>query len=992
MTTKSVAFRARARTIDHLGKGQIADCPTAVSELWKNAYDAYARDVALHTYDGEYKCGAIIDNGCGMHLNQITESWLVVGTESKSKKNILPEIDRFRLPSRKTQGEKGIGRLSCAFLAPVTFLITKKIHEPYAVALIDWRLFENPYLSISDITIPVAEFSDFDRIEEVFSDLLLTLQDNFCSSARTDLSIERQKEIRDAWDKFGYDQIDIAEKAHEEIPTTEERMTRFCTQFKLDTGILTQWESLLDKVAELDGDRHGTALFLLDLNRDLALLTNPGDTAKENAELTAVKSDLVDTLRAFFDPYETHNEMFSYQIITHSTKGGTVDVLRQNDVFSDADFSGLEHTVVGKFDSKGWFTGKVKAWGEEKGIIKIPPTIELDASGSKVGPFSIKIGTFEHEFDKSSLDVKQWETYEVQKKYAGLMIFRDGLRVLPYGRIDNDFFEIEDRRSRNAGRYYWSTRRTFGKISIFQDDNFLLKDKAGREGFIRNQAARELKELVKTVLISLADRFFGTKSDERQEMLAIVKQERELRKEAQTQARRQSQRSFNEELKAKAPELEKQLSEAKELRHTLTEKEGKLDHSVLTSFDEQLQQLEAARTKLKTPVKPPKLGDNEEKYRTYRDMYGEYSAHLVELKEARNRFESEISKASPVQTARKNFERNQGLLNAHVNRSLSIIEGKVQTLLGVWSNKGRDDRGEYYKKALPLVEGVGDGANLEVTLNSLDAVYTTLVDTFAIEYETIQRALDRLAEGINLDAAFSMAEEEKAYFEEKAKSLQALAQLGISVEILAHELEELDGMVTSGLNSLPSDIKSNHPGFKTAYNSHKALTQQIRFLSPLKLSGYQSRQEITGKMIQEHIEKFFRDRFERQRVNIQFQEKFTRMRIKDLPSRIYPVFVNIINNALYWVSLAQERRIVIDVVDDEVVIANSGPPVDDDDIPRLFELFYSRRSNGNGVGLYLCKENLAVAHHKIRYVPPSDAQLVQGGANFAITFNKMEMA
>ncbi len=43
---ESFAFRTRARTIDHLGREQIADCPTAISELWKNSYDAYARNVA----------------------------------------------------------------------------------------------------------------------------------------------------------------------------------------------------------------------------------------------------------------------------------------------------------------------------------------------------------------------------------------------------------------------------------------------------------------------------------------------------------------------------------------------------------------------------------------------------------------------------------------------------------------------------------------------------------------------------------------------------------------------------------------------------------------------------------------------------------------------------------------------------------------------------------------------------------------------------------
>ena len=80
------------------------------------------------------------------------------------------------------------------------------------------------------------------------------------------------------------------------------------------------------------------------------------------------------------------------------------------------------------------------------------------------------------------------------------MIFRDSLRVLPYGRVDNDFFQIEERRSWNAGRYYWSNRRIFGYIGITQSSNKELKDKSGREGFIRNQAARELKTIISNLL------------------------------------------------------------------------------------------------------------------------------------------------------------------------------------------------------------------------------------------------------------------------------------------------------------------------------------------------------------------------------------------------------------------------------------------------------------------------------------------------------------
>jgi signal transduction histidine kinase len=62
---------------------------------------------------------------------------------------------------------------------------------------------------------------------------------------------------------------------------------------------------------------------------------------------------------------------------------------------------------------------------------------------------------------------------------------------------------------------------------------------------------------------------------------------------------------------------------------------------------------------------------------------------------------------------------------------------------------------------------------------------------------------------------------------------------------------------------------------------------------------------------------------------------------------------------MYWVALVEDRKIKIDLIDDLVVIANSGPKVDEDDVQRLFDLFYTKRANGRGVGLYLCRENLS---------------------------------
>jgi signal transduction histidine kinase len=981
MSVKSFNFRARARTIEHLGKGQIADCPTAVSELWKNAYDAYARDVALFTVDADYPCGALIDNGCGMSSEQIIDNWLIVGTESKSKKKALSEADRFGIGIRQTQGEKGIGRLSAAFLANVTFLVTKKINGSFTSLLVDWRLFENPYLSFEDISIPFLEFDTINEIPIAFE----LLKEELIKNIEFE---DKDSTKKRAWERFSEDELEDSNSKN--VLTTQKKILNFCKNSVLDERAISPWKEILNKVYEKDAGQHGTALFLLDLRHDLSLLTNQGDLAKDNLELEVIKKGLLDTLRAFTNPYVEKDKNFSYEIFTIKKNNSPKPILTEQEVFGLSEFSSLEHVVIGEFDDKGWFKGNVKAFGQDKGEISIAPNISINPK-SGIGTFKIQLGSFEYDPDLSSLDKNQISVFEEQgHKYGGILIFRDNLRVLPYGRLDNDFFEIEARRTKHAGTYYFSTRRTFGYIGITHQNNKELIDKSGREGFIRNSATIQLKELVSNLLIELAYRFFGSKSEERQELIIIAKKTKELRKEAQTQARKASQKSFKDALKSQTPKLDDSLLIAKDLKDTI-ENVDKLSADQLQKFDQQLSKLEVIRTEIKTPTKPPKLGVYEERFREYRDKYNEFSAYVIQLKTVINKMESELNKLAPQQTAKKLLDRNQGILNSKLNKYLSAIEAKIDALHSIWKKDISEDRSSYYSQAINIVEGVEDSSHLENALNNLDIIYLELVETYTFKYDAILKTLEKISEGINLDSAFSIAEEERSNVEEKMQTINAVAQLGISVEILSHELEEIDSLVTRGLNSLPNDVKQ-HPGFQLAFNSHKALTSQIRFLSPLKISGYQTRQIITGKNIETHITQFYGDRFERQRINFEVTEAFKSLKISDLPSRIYPVFINLINNAMYWVALVEDRKIKIDLIDDLVVIANSGPKVDEDDVQRLFDLFYTKRANGRGVGLYLCRENLAVAHHKIWYAEQhnDDPFIFEKGANFIIKFNGLE--
>ena len=163
--SQEVSFRVRARAIDLLGRQQIAGIPTAIHELFKNAYDAFATHVEVDVFQRS-KTLVIRDNGFGMTLSDVLEKWLAVGTESKAGMRVVHAdwlTDRDTTP-RPVLGEKGIGRLAIASIGPVVLMISRAIRgdgKHRAVAcLVAWSLFEVPGINITDIKVPIRELED----------------------------------------------------------------------------------------------------------------------------------------------------------------------------------------------------------------------------------------------------------------------------------------------------------------------------------------------------------------------------------------------------------------------------------------------------------------------------------------------------------------------------------------------------------------------------------------------------------------------------------------------------------------------------------------------------------------------------------------------------------------------------------------------------------------------------------------------------------------
>lgn len=118
------------------------------------------------------------------------------------------------------------------------------------------------------------------------------------------------------------------------------------------------------------------------------------------------------------------------------------------------------------------------------------------------GPLKIELRIWDRDDLGNIMQMTESTLSSVRKDldaYAGVNIYRDGFRVLPYGEPNNDWLRLDIRRVQNPSLRL-SNNQIFGYVAITADDNPNLKDQSNREGLRENQALTDLKEILMGVL------------------------------------------------------------------------------------------------------------------------------------------------------------------------------------------------------------------------------------------------------------------------------------------------------------------------------------------------------------------------------------------------------------------------------------------------------------------------------------------------------------
>ncbi len=948
-------FRARARTVDLLGRQQIAGIPTAISELFKNAHDAYAERVDVD-YLRDEDLFVLRDDGVGMTGKAFTDRWLVLGTESKVRGQASRPTARDGFLERPVLGEKGIGRLAVASIGPALLVLTRPLTDeedptPVYAAFLHWGLFELPAINLDQIEIPVErlgpEVPDGASIRRLVQSFAKNL-DGLTDDADRDLVNKIRKDL----EGFAVD------------PSAQER--------RLGGPSLAR-------------DGHGTHFYVKPTDDSLAA----GLDQKRNDRAP----DLVATLIGFSATMlpDSPGPTIETHFRDHN-RDAADDLLGPGAFFTAEEFEQADHRIEGRFRNDGTFEGQVSIYGREPIEYRLAWP-GADGRDLDCGPFGLSLALVQPEEAESRMSSADLVALRRKlTKLGGLYVYRDGIRILPYGRPENDWLEIEQERSKHAGRAYLSHRRMFGEVSLDGEANRGLEEKAGREGFRDNRAYRQLRDLLRYFFYTgIVPEFFqegGVHSEAFLRTKEDLERKARARRERAARARKERDRygarlqRLIDKIDAGDPEVEIERV-ISSLRSSVADADSPEDVIVA----ERDAHSSLARIGAAYRIDRPRGFGLDSDLRTAWTYY-EAAVEAVNTK-LLPRAAREVSDLVVAEFAKRNAppssaQRLRALLDdaatrarenlaieaTAVREAVTEVEANTSRLITA-GTQALDDAIERSVAGL-VIDGVnGDlPERLEGAERPISEVATREIDSLAALTAQLRAVSSvRDASGVTVSEleALDAIEEELLTLRERGAAELELAQLGMGIQIVGHEFNASVGAVRSALRRLKPWADRNE-GLRQPYQDLRTgfehLEGYLRLLAPLQRRLNRRRSRIRGSEIADYVQQLFGARLIDERaphnnIALEVTSAFATHEVVGYRSTIYPTFVALVDNAMFWAREGERPRwIRLDAEGSAMTVSNSGPRIRGQDRERIFELGFSRKPGGQGTGLYVVRESL----------------------------------
>jgi signal transduction histidine kinase len=202
------------------------------------------------------------------------------------------------------------------------------------------------------------------------------------------------------------------------------------------------------------------------------------------------------------------------------------------------------------------------------------PSAEIPSSALlSVGPFSFELYWYNRRILRAVDSIgERKRVQELQKTWSGIMLFRNGYRVYPYGNETEDWLSL-DRKALGAGGYKLNKVQFIGRVSITRTGNPFLIDQTNREGLKDCPEKQVLVDLLGYVIHDRLRNFLDEVDAKHQtpeiSFEETEKQVRSLEKRANSTIRTLQKRHANEgprlqELLTVFDEMQEYFTKAKE--------------------------------------------------------------------------------------------------------------------------------------------------------------------------------------------------------------------------------------------------------------------------------------------------------------------------------------------------------------------------------------------------------------------------------------------
>lgn len=975
-------MRVRARAVDMLGRQQIAGIPTAIHELFKNAHDAYADRVRvdyIHTLD----LFVLRDNGIGMTRADLEQKWLTLGTESKLGQN-APDVEVWtgpdRRPRRATLGEKGISRLAIAVIGPQVLVYSRAVrpdglHSPVC-ALVNWTLYEQPGIDIDQVEIPIIDLQGFAPPTQVdVAGLVAACHRN------------------------------LADLGEAITPAARDRIAAELDSFDVDLAAVFSGLGGMG----LDAD-HGTLFLIKPTSLELGLDLAMNDLVKDAA--TPLQRFLLgfgNTMHGVENAPPIVAEFFE-----HKRDGSVEDLIGPYAFFTPEEFASADHHVSGSFDEFGAFVGKVRIYDQVEHEYRLAPPAGFTGR-TDTGPFELKFAYVQGAQRDTRMPLDEWKRL-ISKldSIGGLYIYRDLVRILPYGNSDVDWLNIERRRTLQAAEAFFSYRRLFGDVSITHAKNPNLVEKAGREGFRQNKAYRQMVELLETLFDRLAKDFFreSAKISTDFEELRAGKQRDYALLQKRAKSVKGAKDAFDKAMLAFFEDLRagKFETRCKEVQVEFAGELDKVDRMTdPIAAGERLLKIDAAFAEAVKALansiaitRPQSFGLTKKQNQdwqaytrerkrlledNYMPMFAAMTARIRNLLDGgrvqvdpRRRLDEPVRRESEMalstaSDARKRvnlaFDRLGGDIKSTIGRTWSDLNNQVEQV------KADLARTEVATLSSEDIERRRD--RLIEQVRSTAERSTELMRSLSDQLGSIMQGIE---DGASLTEVTAALETENDELKERVDQYAELAQIGLALGLVQHEFAGQVRNINRGLEALKpwADRNSSLDDLYSRLRvSFEHLESYLQLFVPLNRRLHRRRLPVSGMEIEEFLRTVFGPRFERHGISLKVPKEFRTASVTTFPSTLLPVFANVVDNAIYWLGENRDGAKVISlgVTSRGLTIGNNGPAIDPREEERMFDFGISSKPGGRGMGLYLSRDALRKEGMDIRLDVPGGGNTVQ---------------